>query len=206
MAFFGISHLEHIPPPTAKCILGGQGCPGGPRGAFFRTFLAPKFQRVVTFDSKVWFPHSFFLNWSIFREETEGVWTVLGGCLEGVWNVSGMAWKVSGRPRLDWFGSIWIWKVLGSVWMLSRYYGECLERISNVSGKYMLGVWVVHVRCLEGVWRVSGRPLKRVWKVPGWCSLQCKITLYCSQGCIQYKITSYYSKECLQCKITSYYI
>ena len=40
MAFFGISHLEHIPPPpTAKCILEGQGGRGGLRGAFFRTFF-----------------------------------------------------------------------------------------------------------------------------------------------------------------------
>ena len=48
-----------------------------------------KFQRVVTFDSKVRFSQFFFLNWSIFREETEGVWKVFGGCLEGLWKVSG---------------------------------------------------------------------------------------------------------------------
>ena len=40
MAFFGISHLEHIPPPPEKCVLGGQREKGGPRGAFFCTFMA----------------------------------------------------------------------------------------------------------------------------------------------------------------------
>ena len=40
MAIFGIGDLEHIPPPTEKCVSGGQWGRGGPRGAFFRTFFA----------------------------------------------------------------------------------------------------------------------------------------------------------------------
>ena len=59
------------------------------------------------------------------------------GCLEGVWKVSETClegvWKVSGKPGLDRFPLYpsLPWKVLGSVWMLSIYYGGCLESTSK---------------------------------------------------------------------------
>ena len=45
MAFFGIGHLEHIPPNPKKWVSGGQGGGGGTFWALFCTFLAPFFNR-----------------------------------------------------------------------------------------------------------------------------------------------------------------
>ena len=59
----------------------------------------------------------------------EGVWKVSKTCLEG-------ASKVSGRPRLDRFGQIWLWKVLD--WVVSEC---CLDIMEDV--------WKEHLRCLE---------------------------------------------------------
>ena len=45
MAFFGIGHLEHIPPNPKNGSRGVRGVGGGTFWALFRTFLAPFFNR-----------------------------------------------------------------------------------------------------------------------------------------------------------------
>ena len=85
--------------------------------------------------------------------------------------------KVSGRPRLDGFGPIWPWKILGNVCMLSilcvegvwKVHLSCLTSTCGVSGRRVGPYWLVSGGCLTGVWRVSERCLEGLWSMSTMC-------------------------------------
>ena len=87
-------------------------------------------------------------------------------CLEGVWKVSGRYLEGPDLTCLAQFGSRRNWVVseccldiMEGVWNVRL---RCLESTCRVSGKYMLGVRWVSVRCLGGVWNVSEKCLDGV--------------------------------------------